>query len=182
MTSFTSSISVQTTPGKQWCMCNLWNRADKRRRKGCIEKAKASWEEGLECFSGTISHPPGKFLMQEQRGTLLRQLRLSFFSYQCENFEVQYLQFAASLTFVTMTQLRDLENIHHEKVSDIAVVTLEKLMKNELEEELPDDLRMVRMRTWSVQGRLVVDLKNWRIIAEGGLKCQVGTPMHKRRE
>jgi len=39
--------------------------------------------------------------------------------------------------------LRDLENAHHEKVSDIAVVTLEKLMKNELEEDLPDDLRMV---------------------------------------
>lgn len=47
------------------------------------------------------------------------------------------------LTLFTMTQLRDLENMHHEKVSDIAVVTLEKLMKNELEEDLPDDLRMV---------------------------------------
>ena len=44
-----------------------------------------------------------------------------------------------------MTQLRDMENLHHEKVSDIAVVTLEKLMKNELEEDLPDDLRMVRL-------------------------------------
>ena len=42
-----------------------------------------------------------------------------------------------------MTQLRDLEKAHHEKTSDIAVVTLEKLMKNELEEDLPDDLRMV---------------------------------------
>ena len=42
-----------------------------------------------------------------------------------------------------MTQLRDMENAHNEKVSDIAVVTLEKLMKNELEEDLPDDLRMV---------------------------------------
>ena len=42
-----------------------------------------------------------------------------------------------------MTQLREMENVHHEKVSDIAVVTLEKLMKNELEEDLPDDLRMV---------------------------------------
>ena len=42
-----------------------------------------------------------------------------------------------------MTQLREMENAHHEKVSDIAVVTLEKLMKNELEEDLPDDLRMV---------------------------------------
>lgn len=48
-----------------------------------------------------------------------------------------------SLTVPTMTQLRDMENAHHEKVSDIAVVTLEKLMKNELEEDLPDDLRMV---------------------------------------
>ncbi len=43
-----------------------------------------------------------------------------------------------------MTQCRDLENAHHEKLSDIAVVTLEKFMKNELEEELPDELRMVR--------------------------------------
>jgi len=47
------------------------------------------------------------------------------------------------LTLFTMTQLRELENMHHERVSDIAVVTLEKLMKNELEEDLPDDLRMV---------------------------------------
>ena len=47
-----------------------------------------------------------------------------------------------------MTQLRDMENIHHEKVSDIAVVTLEKLMKNELEEDLPDDLRMVRFQCY----------------------------------
>ena len=48
-----------------------------------------------------------------------------------------------SLTMNTMTQLRDLENAHNEKVSDMCVVTLEKLMKNEMEEDLPDDLRMV---------------------------------------
>jgi len=42
-----------------------------------------------------------------------------------------------------ISQCRDLENNHHEKISDIAVVTLEKLMKNELEEEIPDDLRML---------------------------------------
>ena len=53
----------------------------------------------------------------------------------------------SSLTTHTMTQLRDLENLHHEKVSDIAVVTLEKLLKNELEEDLPDDLRMVRLHS-----------------------------------
>jgi len=41
------------------------------------------------------------------------------------------------------TQLRDLENIHNEKVSDICVVTLEKLLKNELEEDLSDDLRLL---------------------------------------
>ena len=52
------------------------------------------------------------------------------------------------LTVLTMTQLRDMENIHHEKVSDIAVVTLEKLLKNELEEDLPDDLRMVRLKCY----------------------------------
>ena len=57
------------------------------------------------------------------------------------NFEISVVD---SLTGLTMTQLRDMENVHHEKVSDIAVVTLEKLMKNELEEDLPDDLRMVR--------------------------------------
>ena len=43
-----------------------------------------------------------------------------------------------------MTQCRELENAHNEKLSDIAVVTLEKYMKNELEEELPEELRNVR--------------------------------------
>jgi len=42
-----------------------------------------------------------------------------------------------------VSQLRDLESNHHEKLSDVAVVTLEKLMKNELEEEIPDDVRML---------------------------------------
>eukprot|EP00794_Sanderia_malayensis_P009065 gene9065-10033_t len=42
-----------------------------------------------------------------------------------------------------MTQCRELENAHHEKLSDIAVITLEKFMKNELEEELPDELRNI---------------------------------------
>ncbi|KAL2101181.1 hypothetical protein ACEWY4_002942 [Coilia grayii] len=38
---------------------------------------------------------------------------------------------------------RDLENHHHEKLLEIAVATLERVAKNELEEELPDDLRML---------------------------------------
>lgn len=42
-----------------------------------------------------------------------------------------------------MTQMRDLEATHNEKLQDIAVLTLEKLMKNELADELPDEVRMV---------------------------------------
>lgn len=42
-----------------------------------------------------------------------------------------------------ISQLRTLETNHHEKLSDIAVVTLEKLMKNELEEEMSEDVRVL---------------------------------------
>ena len=42
-----------------------------------------------------------------------------------------------------MTQMRELEQIHNEKLQDIAVSTLEKIMKNELPDDLPDDVRMV---------------------------------------
>ncbi|XP_069036840.1 dynein regulatory complex subunit 3 [Lepisosteus oculatus] len=41
------------------------------------------------------------------------------------------------------TQCRDLENNHHEKLLEIAVATLEKVAKNELEEDMPDDVRML---------------------------------------
>ena len=42
-----------------------------------------------------------------------------------------------------MTQSRDLENAHHEKLTEIAMQLLERMVKGELEEELPDELRMV---------------------------------------
>ena len=42
-----------------------------------------------------------------------------------------------------MSQCRDLENIHHERLLEIAIVTLEKVVKNELDEDIPDDLREV---------------------------------------
>uniref|UniRef100_A0A3P8ZP13 Dynein regulatory complex subunit 3 n=1 Tax=Esox lucius TaxID=8010 RepID=A0A3P8ZP13_ESOLU len=38
---------------------------------------------------------------------------------------------------------RDLENHHHEKLLEIAVATLEQVAKNELEEDMPDDVRML---------------------------------------
>ncbi|MBN3303924.1 DRC3 protein, partial [Amia calva] len=43
----------------------------------------------------------------------------------------------------TFAQCRDLENNHHEKLLEIAVATLEKVAKNELVEDLSDDIRML---------------------------------------
>nr|NP_001071195.1 dynein regulatory complex subunit 3 [Danio rerio]AAI25886.1 Zgc:153749 [Danio rerio] len=40
-------------------------------------------------------------------------------------------------------QCRDLENQHHEQQLEIGLETLEKVLKNELEEEIPDDLAML---------------------------------------
>ena len=54
----------------------------------------------------------------------------------------------AVATFIENVQghtsaLRDLENMHHQKLEEIAMVTLEKVVKNELDEDIPDDLREV---------------------------------------
>ena len=43
-----------------------------------------------------------------------------------------------------MAQCRDLENQHNEKLMELAILILEKVLKNELEEEISDDLRIVR--------------------------------------
>lgn len=43
-----------------------------------------------------------------------------------------------------LSQCRDLENNHHEKMMEIAIVTLEKVIKNELDDEISDDLKMVK--------------------------------------
>ncbi|XP_023600830.1 dynein regulatory complex subunit 3 [Myotis lucifugus] len=40
-----------------------------------------------------------------------------------------------------MAQCRDLENHHHEKLLEIAINTLEKVVKGELDEDLPEDVR-----------------------------------------
>ncbi|XP_053423983.1 dynein regulatory complex subunit 3 [Nycticebus coucang] len=40
-----------------------------------------------------------------------------------------------------IAQCRDLENHHHEKLLEISINTLEKIVKGELDEELPDDVR-----------------------------------------
>lgn len=43
----------------------------------------------------------------------------------------------------TMAQCRDLENHHHEKLLEIAISTREKIVKGELDEDLPDAVRAV---------------------------------------
>lgn len=48
-----------------------------------------------------------------------------------------------------MTQCRDLEDRHHERLLEICISTLEKSVKNELEEDLPDDVRTVRTLKYS---------------------------------
>ncbi|XP_027424421.1 dynein regulatory complex subunit 3 isoform X2 [Zalophus californianus] len=40
-----------------------------------------------------------------------------------------------------MAQCRDLENHHHEKLLEISINTLERIVKGELNEDLPDDVR-----------------------------------------
>ncbi|XP_054851491.1 dynein regulatory complex subunit 3 [Eublepharis macularius] len=42
-----------------------------------------------------------------------------------------------------MAQCRDLENHHHEKLLEISINTLEKIVKSEFDEEIPDDVRML---------------------------------------
>ena len=42
-----------------------------------------------------------------------------------------------------MTQMRELENGHHEKVTEIGLQYLENCIKGTLEEEPPDNLRKV---------------------------------------
>uniref|UniRef100_A0A8C8S9R5 Dynein regulatory complex subunit 3 n=1 Tax=Pelusios castaneus TaxID=367368 RepID=A0A8C8S9R5_9SAUR len=45
--------------------------------------------------------------------------------------------------FHTMAQCRDLENHHHEKLLEIAINTLEKIIKSEFDDELPDAVRLL---------------------------------------
>ncbi|KAK6171385.1 hypothetical protein SNE40_019585 [Patella caerulea] len=42
-----------------------------------------------------------------------------------------------------LTQCRDLENMHHERMMEISIVTLEKVIKNELDDEITEELRML---------------------------------------
>lgn len=48
-----------------------------------------------------------------------------------------------------MTQLRDMENNHHEKLVEVAVTLLERMAKNQLEEDLHDNLKVVSQQSYN---------------------------------
>ena len=49
--------------------------------------------------------------------------------------------------------------MHHDKLTETALLIMEKVVKNELEEELPEDLRLVSLFSWSgISGRVVVGI------------------------
>ncbi|XP_014058429.1 dynein regulatory complex subunit 3-like isoform X1 [Salmo salar] len=66
----------------------------------------------------------------------------SMYADDAEAAKLAYLP-GVSLLLETFAQCRDLENHHHEKLLEIAVATLERVAKNELEEDMPDDVRML---------------------------------------
>ena len=51
-----------------------------------------------------------------------------------------FTEFVQGLT----SQMRDLENQHHERLLEISIITLEKFVKSEMDEEISEDLREVR--------------------------------------
>ncbi|KAK7827392.1 hypothetical protein U0070_026598 [Myodes glareolus] len=55
--------------------------------------------------------------------------------------EMQLVEQLELLLEKGMAQCRDLENHHHEKLLEIATNTLEKILKGEMDEDLPDDVR-----------------------------------------
>ncbi|RXM31997.1 Leucine-rich repeat-containing protein 48 [Acipenser ruthenus] len=54
-----------------------------------------------------------------------------------------FIEFVQGIYPFTQLSARDLENNHHEKLLEIAINTLEKVLKNEFVEDVPDEVRML---------------------------------------
>ena len=61
----------------------------------------------------------------------------------------------------TMAQCRDLENHHHEKLLEISISTLEKIVEGDLGEDLPNDLRAVGGAGGACRGRAGWSWTGW---------------------
>ncbi|RXN19781.1 dynein regulatory complex subunit 3 [Labeo rohita] len=56
---------------------------------------------------------------------------------------------------------RDLENQHHEQQLEIALATLEKVVKNELEEEIPEDVAMIHDEEVTRNRKRISEIENY---------------------
>ncbi|XP_017751107.1 PREDICTED: dynein regulatory complex subunit 3 isoform X2 [Rhinopithecus bieti] len=90
----------------------------------------------LEC-SADISELFNELMMLEMQ--LVEQLEetINMFERNIVDMVGLFIKNVRSL----MAQCRDLENHHHEKLLEISISTLEKIVKGDLDEDLPDDLR-----------------------------------------
>lgn len=61
----------------------------------------------------------------------------------------------------SLAQCRELENIHHEKMMEIAIITLEKVIKNELDDEISEDLRMVGISNTRMWHMKYISIGKW---------------------
>ncbi|NWV13323.1 DRC3 protein, partial [Ptilonorhynchus violaceus] len=107
------------------------------KRAQCKEDILQLWD-ALMTLEALVSNDLEE-LLQDFKSSI--DVRASTF---IENITGIYPFHIFSLTiFCTMTQCRDLENQHHEKLMEIAIATQEKLDNFELEEDLPDDVKML---------------------------------------
>nr|XP_045232181.1 dynein regulatory complex subunit 3 isoform X6 [Macaca fascicularis] len=92
----------------------------------------------LEC-SADVSELFNELMMLEMQ--LVEQLEetINMFERNIVDMVGLFIENVQSL----MAQCRDLENHHHEKLLEISISTLEKIVKGDLDEDLPDDLRAV---------------------------------------
>ncbi|XP_070938538.1 dynein regulatory complex subunit 3 isoform X5 [Macaca nemestrina] len=90
----------------------------------------------LEC-SADVSELFNELMMLEMQ--LVEQLEetINMFERNIVDMVGLFIENVQSL----MAQCRDLENHHHEKLLEISISTLEKIVKGDLDEDLPDDLR-----------------------------------------
>ncbi|XP_062820661.1 dynein regulatory complex subunit 3 isoform X2 [Anolis carolinensis] len=80
-------------------------------------------------------------LIQNTSDPQLTELKLA--DYNEDISKLYDILMSLEMQIVDQLECRDLENHHHEKLLEIAINTLEKVVKSEFDEEMPDDVRML---------------------------------------
>ncbi|KAI4556211.1 hypothetical protein MJT46_014834 [Ovis ammon polii x Ovis aries] len=119
------------------------------------EKRKAELDNFMECVQEAIqeNQEQGKLKIAKFEEKHLLSLNAIREESELSNIEAKIVQYSEDITElfnVLMTlemqlmeqlECRDLENHHHEKLLEIAINILEKIVKGEMDEDLPDDVR-----------------------------------------